>query len=299
MNLSAFRNLQNFDQIFIVVFGVSMLILLGITAAMCWFVWRYYYKRHPVAVPITGNLKAEILWTAIPSALVLVLFYYGWEGYKALRTVPEDAMEVTVIAKMWSWQYIYADGRKNEILVVPVGKPVKLELKTMDVIHSFYAPAFRIKMDTVPGMSTYAWFKADVAGDYNVLCAEYCGMNHAKMLSTIRAVPPGEFAKWAAAGNEKQDAMALFNREGCLSCHSVDGTPGFGPSFKGIYGKKIMVILPNNSKREVVVDDAYLHRALHEPDAEIVDGYSPGMPPLSDTVTAEEEKTMLEWFRNN
>jgi cytochrome c oxidase subunit 2 len=193
------------DRTFLFIFGVSVAILVGITAAMIWFVFRYSRKRNPRPADFDGNLLAEILWTVLPTLLVLGMFFSGWSSYRALRDVPPGAMEVKVAARMWSWSFEYANGKKSNVLWAPLGEPVKLSMQSSDVIHGFFAPAFRIKQDVVPGVTTYAWFKADQPGDYDVFCSVYCGLQHAKMLTTIKAVPREEFAAWldaapAAAG---------------------------------------------------------------------------------------------------
>ena len=179
---------QQVDFSLMLVFVFSAVVLVVLTLVTCWFIWRYHHTRNPTPTDIRGNMTAEVLWTVIPFFMVMGLFYYGWTGFKALRTVPRDAMDVQVTARMFSWTFTYANGKQSPYLAVPVGKPVKLDLRSVDVIHSFYAPAFRIKMDTVPGMNTYAWFRADRAGTYDVYCAEYCGTGHSKMLTTIQAI---------------------------------------------------------------------------------------------------------------
>jgi cytochrome c oxidase subunit 2 len=163
------------DQAFLFIFGVSFAILFLITAVTIWFLFRYSKKRNPVPSDIEGNVIAETLWTVIPTILVFAMFWFGWTGYKALREAPADSMIVKVEARMWSWKFIYEDGRTSDKLYVPENTPVKLDMTSVDVIHSFYVPAFRIKMDTVPGMQTYAWFYSGEASQYDILCAEYCG----------------------------------------------------------------------------------------------------------------------------
>ncbi len=288
---------QQVDLAFYVIFGVSAVMLLGITATMLWFVWRYDHRRNPVATEIPGSVLAETAWTLIPTLIVMALFYYGWAGYKALRTVPADALEVGVKARMWSWIFEYPNGKRSSVLYVPAGKPVKLDMTSVDVIHSLYIPAFRIKMDTVPGMQTYAWFKTDGPGEFDILCAEYCGLKHANMLSVVKAVEPDEFRKWLESSEAPGGkGRALLDAYGCISCHSLDGSPGPGTTFKGLYGAERVVVLGDGSKRKVIVDEAYLRRALKDPNAELVEGFEPIMPSTEGVVPEQDFEDMIAWF---
>ena len=288
---------QHVDFAFYLLFGFSFLVLLFLTACTCWFIWRYNYKRHPKAADIRGNIKAEVLWTLIPSLVIMGLFYYGWVGYQALRTVPDGALEVRVTARMWSWTFTYPNNKHSNVLIVPLNQPVKLRLNTKDVIHSFFAPAFRIKMDTVPGMETYAWFKAQRTGDYDVFCAEYCGDQHATMLATIRVVSQADYEKWAAEEDSGPDAgKKLLEAQGCLACHSVDGTAGVGPTLKGLWGHKSTIVI-GKKREEVVVDDAYLREAIVKPGAKIAAGYEDTMPPYTD-FTKEQMDSIIDYIKD-
>jgi cytochrome c oxidase subunit 2 len=265
------------DQTFLFIFGVSAAILVFITLLMVWFVIRYHHTRHPEAADIRGNVWAEIAWTVIPTILVMGMFWSGWTSFKALRSAPADAMKVRVTARMWSWLFEYENGRRASTLYVPVNRAVRLDLTSADVLHSFFVPAFRIKMDTVPGMDTYAWFQASREGTYDILCAEYCGLQHANMLSTVEVLGEEEFRAWyedAAAGDAQ--AMELLDSYGCTACHSMDGTDGVGPTLQGIYGRE-RTVTDAGGTRTVVADEDYLRRAILEPEAELVEGYE-GMP---------------------
>ena len=174
--------------------------LFGITAVMVIFVVRYRRSRHPVPEDIRDNLALEIVWTVIPTLIALSMFYMGWKSYIGLRTVPEGAMEVEVTAQMFSWIFTYDNGRESENeLVVPLGEAVKLNVTSMDVLHSLYIPAFRIKIDAVRGMTTYAWFQADEAGEYDIQCTEYCGADHSAMTARLKIVPEREYLAWLEA----------------------------------------------------------------------------------------------------
>jgi cytochrome c oxidase subunit 2 len=127
------------------------------------------------------------------------MFYFGWQSYLGLRQVPEDALEIDVIGQQYSWVFTYPNEKivENE-LVVPQGKPIKLNITSIDVNHSFFIPAYRIKMDAVAGLDTFTWFFADEIGEYDILCAEYCGVSHSEMLGVLRIVPDAEYREWLA-----------------------------------------------------------------------------------------------------
>jgi cytochrome c oxidase subunit 2 len=132
--------------------AVSVFFLVGITAVMVYFTFRYSRRRNPNPEDVHGNTLLEVAWTVIPTVLALGMFWYGWVGYQFMKDVPDDAMQVTVTGRMWSWSYEYENGVQTEVLNVPVGKPVRLNMKSADVIHSSYIPAFKVKQDVVPGV---------------------------------------------------------------------------------------------------------------------------------------------------
>jgi cytochrome c oxidase subunit II len=192
---------EQVDQAFIYIIGFSIFLLVAITAVMIYFVIRYRRSKHPEPADIRGNWKLEVVWTLVPTLIALSMFYIGWQSYLGLRDVPEDAVEIEVIAQMWSWIFVYPNDKETENeLVVPQGRAIKLNLSSEDVLHSFFLPAFRIKTDCVPGMKTYAWFFADKVGKYHILCAEYCGVDHAAMIAELRIVLPDEYEKWLKSG---------------------------------------------------------------------------------------------------
>lgn len=289
------------DPIFLFIFGVCLVMLLGVTIAMVYFVIRYNRKRCPVpASQKDSNIWLEIVWTVIPTLLVLAMFYYGWAGYLALRNVPEGAMEVKVTGRMWSWLFEYPNGKTSDKLYVPVGQPVKVTMTSVDVLHAFYVPAFRVKRDVVPGRESHVWFIAPKAGSYDVFCAEYCGAEHAAMITTIEALPPEDYAAWyaAAAGSAQPAGEQLLAQHGCLGCHSLDGSKKAGPSFKGIWGRSVQVTT-GGAEGTLTSDADYLRRAILEPHADVVVGYPAIMPSYQGKLPAEELEDILEYFQNS
>ena len=202
---------QSVDTAFLFILVVSVFFLVLITGLMIYFVIRYSRKRNPQATNIHGNIPLEVAWTVIPTLLVLVMFWMGWKGYKDMATPPEDAMVVDVTAQMWIWKFQYDNGLKSDTLYVPVNKAVKVRLKSLDVNHSFYVPAFRVKKDVIPNRDNMVWFEADQIGSYDIFCAEYCGLNHSYMLNKVVVMPQMDFERWmskALTAAQNQNAAA-------------------------------------------------------------------------------------------
>jgi cytochrome c oxidase subunit 2 len=289
---------QAVDTAFYVIFAISGVALLGVAAAMVWFGWRYNRKRYPVPLSQKDhNLWLEVIWTVIPTILVMLMFWYGWEGYLSLRRIPDDALHIKASARMWSWLFIYDNGKTADKLYVPVGQPVKIELLAEDVLHSFYVPAFRVKRDTVPGMTNWVWFKAEQPGSYDLFCAEYCGVGHAAMITTVEALSAADFQAWLTAAPASADTgKELLQKHGCLGCHSLDGSRVVGPSLKGLFGQPRQVTR-DGQETTVTADRDYLTRAIREPAAEIVVGYPPAMPPYPQLSEADLE-SLLGWLES-
>jgi len=284
------------DGTFWFILVASLIMLLGVTAAMIFFIVRYRRSRNPNPAQIEGNVTLEAIWTILPTVLVLVMFYYGWAGFKVMREVPEGAFPVTVRAQMWSWSFVYPDGRVLSELVVPVGKPVKLNLESADVIHSFFVPAFRLKEDCMPGRNNHAWFQADRTGDFTVLCAEYCGDKHSAMLSNVKVVTREEFDEMMGSGWDRPVGKDLLAVKGCVTCHTLDGSKLIGPSFKGIWGHPVTVVT-DGQEREVVVDEAYVRRSLLDPAADLVKGYPNQMPAQGALVDSTDIENIITFLK--
>jgi cytochrome c oxidase subunit 2 len=198
---------NSFDATFLFTLVVCVFFLLLITFLMIYFVIKYSRKKNPKGTNIHGNTGLEIAWTTIPTILVLILFWYGWQDYLETVNVPEGSMPVNVTAQMWKWSFEYEGGKKADTLYVPVGRPVKLILHSNDVNHSFFIPAFRLKKDVFPNRERIAWFIANEVGEYNIACAEYCGMSHSYMYSKIIVLSEEDFKNWMYGMNEEELKM--------------------------------------------------------------------------------------------
>ena len=191
---------KSVDFAFFFIIAISVFFLVLITGLMIYFVFKYSRKRNPKAQNIHGSIPLEILWTVIPTILVLFMFYFGWTGYKEMSNIPEDSMLVTVTAQMWKFNFKYDNGKVSDTLYVPVNKPVKVVLNSLDVNHAFYIPAFRIKKDIIPGKNNTAWFEATEVGSHPIFCAEYCGLNHSYMYTEVVVMPENDFNSWVNSG---------------------------------------------------------------------------------------------------
>lgn len=303
-------NASNFvtgvDKAFIIIMGISFVFLIGLTFAMLYFIYKYNRKKNPVATQIEGSTKLEIIWTVIPTILVLVMFYYGWAGWAPMRTAPKDTFNITVNSRMWNFTFQYENGKKSDTLFIPQNKPVKLNLVSMDVIHSLFIPSFRIKEDVVPGQDKMVWFIAQQEGVYELFCTEYCGLNHSYMYNYVKVMPEDKFNSWyvdttkvaeVAIDSPTANGKRIMKNIGCFACHSVDGSKLVGPSFKGLYGHTATVVTKGD-EREITVDDEYIKRSIYDPNADVVKGYNKGlMLPYTDQLSEDDVKQIIEYLK--
>ena len=304
----------NVDAVFLFIVALCVAFLILITSLLVYFVIKYNRKKHPKGVDIEGNAWLETVWTVTPAVLFLAMFYFGWTNFDYMRSVPRDAMVIQVTARQWAWSFTYPNGKRTTELFLAFNKPVKVELHSLDVIHGFYVPAFRIKQDAVPGKQNYTWFTPTMLGIFDIECTVICGVNHANMLSKAVVVPGSDFEAWyfgdedapfpgqaktaagAAPPTPVNPAMAVLNEKICLACHSLDGSVMVGPTFKGLYKSTEIVKEADGKEREVTVDDARLARSIQDPNVEIVKGYPPTMPP--NPLTNSELKLVIEFIKN-
>ena len=295
------------DTAFAIIVGISLFFLIGITTVIIVFLVKYNKKKNPVASEIEGSNTIEIIWTIIPLILVLFMFWLGWSSYIPERKVPADAMKIKVTAQMWSWRFEYENGIVEDTLYVPVNKAVVLNMTSVDVVHSLYIPAFRIKTDVVPGKDNYMWFKSLIPGSYDLFCAEYCGLRHSYMGTDVKVVDQKTFDEWYASGPVKVDSTVaakpgaegklLTEQKGCIACHSSDGTKIVGPSYKGIFGHKT-IVETNGKEREISVDEAYLKKSILDPNADVVKGFPKGsMPDYKAMLNDEQVGKIIEYIK--
>jgi cytochrome c oxidase subunit II len=288
------------DQTFLLIFIIAAILFIAIAVGMIVILFRYDHKRHPKAAAFKGSIPAEIIWIIFPTLIVIGMFISGWKSYLISRTPPPGTLDVEVTGRKWSWSFTYKNGIKSDILYVPASKPVFLSMKTLDVLHGFYAPAFRIKRDLVPGMTTTLWFETKDPGTFDVMCSQYCGVGHSSMHTTIVVLTQNEFDKWYASGitpEAENEGRQTFTTYGCLGCHSLEGAEGVGPPLNKTYGSK-RIVTTKEGEKSVVADEEYMRRAILDPDVEIVKGYQAIMPSLQGKIPDKELDLLIKFLES-
>jgi cytochrome c oxidase subunit 2 len=291
---------QSVDALMVYITVICLFFGVAITAAVVYFFFKYC-RTHPeqVGVPIHGDMRLETAWIAVPLLLALTMFAGGAVVYVDFRRAPADTLDIYIIGKQWMWKAQQPTGLKeiNE-LHVPVGRDVKLIMASEDVIHDFSVPAFRVKMDVVPGYYNTMWFRPTKAGRYHFFCSQYCGTNHSLMGGWVTVMEPAEYAAWlsgASAGNQNPVVAGekLFADKACITCHLSDGR-GRAPSLNGLYGAK--VLLADGST--VTADEAYIRESILDPKAKIVAGYQPLMPTFQGQMTEEQILNLTSYIKS-
>ncbi len=292
---------EGVDQAFFVIIGISLVFLVGITFAMIFFVFKYNKKRNRVAINVKESKRLEFIWTVIPTILVLVMFYYGWVGYAPMREIPDDAIAIKATGRMWSWSFEYENGKVSPTLVVPIDQAVKLNLFSPDVLHSLYIPAFRVKEDVVPGVNNKMWFRAGVLGEYDILCAEYCGDRHSYMLSKVEVLSQDDYDAWYNAedssANDAEAGLKILQANGCIACHSLDGTRIVGPTFKGLWNST-KTVTTGVVTRQVTADETYIRESIYDPSKDIVESYPKVMISYKDAISEDQLKKINAYLKS-
>lgn len=256
-----------------------------------------YRRRQPnerPANPITHNLPLEIVWTAIPAVLVLIMFFWATRLYIHMYNPPRDAIDIHVIGKQWMWKMQHPTGRReiNE-LHLPTGQPVRLTVASQDVIHSFFIPAFRMKQDAVPGRYTVIWFTPTRPGDYHLFCAEYCGAQHSGMIGRVVVMEPQQYQAWAAGSPSDQNPVVagaiLYKSLNCYTCHGVQA-----PTLARLYESPVHL----SDGSTVTADENYLRESILDSTAKIVSGYQPIMPSFRGQITEEQLFDLIAYIKD-
>ena len=290
---------SNVDALMFYLLIVSVFFSALITGVIVYCFLRFH-RKHPkeIGASIHGSIPLETLWTVIPFLLTLLMFGWGASIYIHYRTAPKDTLDIYVLGKQWMWKLQQPDGRRevNE-LHIPVNRNVKLIMGSEDVIHDFFVPAFRVKMDVIPGRYTTLWFRATKTGRYHFFCSQYCGTNHAVMGGWVTVMEPAEYSAWLSGSSGEANPAAvgekLFAQLACNTCHQSAGT-GRGPSLNGVYGSTVKL----TDGATVVADDAYIRESILYPKAKIVAGYQPLMPTFQGLVTEEQILNLTAYIKS-
>ena len=297
-----------------------------VTLAGAVFLIRYRRReREPQKVYPNAMRQLPLVFEGLSLALLFGLFLVWWvigaRQFMTLRIAPENAMDVYVTGKQWMWKFAYPEGNSSvAVLYVPTGQAVRLIMTSRDVIHSFYVPEFRIKQDVLPGRYTTVWFEATAPGAYQILCTEYCGQGHSTMRGSVVALSPGDYARWrsfdsAARDGDREvgaeerapleaarpDMLSLARvgervaaEQGCLRCHTIDGSPHIGPTWAGAYGQRVAL----EGDGEVLLDAAYITESMMDPAVRIHRGFQNVMPSYLGRISPAETAAIIEFIRS-
>jgi cytochrome c oxidase subunit 2 len=276
-----------------VVIAVAVIVVVG------YFFFKYQ-RRSPSEIggSFHGGALLEATWIVVPTILAMAMFGWGAVVYVNYRHTPSDTIDIYVVGKQWMWKIQQPNGiREINELHVPVGRNVKLVLASEDVIHDFFVPAFRTKMDVVPGHYNTMWFRPTKPGRYHFFCSQYCGTNHAVMGGWVTVMEPSDYAAWLASTSGETSPLSagerLFSEKACITCHVADGS-GRAPSLNGMYGRR--VLLADGSR--ATADDSYIRESILQPNAKIVAGYQPLMPTYQGQLTEDEILALTTYIKS-
>lgn len=249
-----------------------------------------------------GNSNLEIAWTVLPLITVVVFAYLGAYSLGEVRRIDPDAMVVNVKAQQFTWTFEYPEyGFFSTELHLPVDRQVVLKMESADVIHSFWVPEFRLKQDVVPGRVTEYRVTPILEGRYKVRCAELCGTSHAYMESAVIVDSSEAYNAWVAeqikiaaeSQTPEGQGKLLATKNGCIGCHSIDGSPLTGPTWFGLFGSTVTL----SDGSTVTADEAFIAESILDPNATIVEGFpSPSvMPPYA--LTDEEIANLIAYIK--
>ncbi len=309
------------DTMFNISMAVTGLVFVLVTSFMIYALYKYRHREGHKAEFEPDDKRLEWWLTGLTTLGIVILLAPGLVVYNRFVQVPEEAIEIEVVGEQWQFSFRYpgADGRlgiadvrhmsfdnpfgldpddpagRDDILVrgnalhLPKDQPVKLLLRSKDVLHSVFVPQFRAKMDMVPGMVTHFWLTPTRAGEYEILCSQHCGVGHFNMRANVVVLPQAEFDAWLAQQQTFGDALAqiadrdedpavtagraLADSQGCFACHSMDGSRRIGPTWAGLYGSDVRL----TDGSTVLADAAYIKRSIVDPNAQITQGYAPVM----------------------
>lgn len=295
---AASHNAGNSDWVFYFVLWTCLVVLIGVCVATFWFALKY--RRSKVGlIPQDSphhSTTLEIVWSVIPAGFLVAMFWYGFKDYEDRRSIPEDSYQIQVQARKWSWTFTYPNGYQSAHLTVPTDRNVSIRLNSEDVLHSFFIPAFRVKLDCVPGRYNWVWFRAIEPGVYPLYCTEYCGQQHSQMDARVTVMPGDEFDAWLAKESD-WGALApevagekVYGAAGCAACHSLTGAPGTGPTFAGMFGKPRQ--LADGST--VTFDENYIRESILTPNAKLAAGFAANVMPANFAQSLNEQK--IDWL---
>lgn len=294
---------EELDWLYNLIVWVTGLTVVGVVATMALFVIKYRVKSRvgtgAADNQIDHNTPLEITWSVIPLAFFIPIFVWGLEGFADMHTPPKDVLEIKATAQKWNWEFTYPSGDSDRFLHVPIGRDVRVLIESRDVLHSLSIPAFRVKQDAVPGRYTDLWFRATKTGKFPIFCTEYCGTSHSDMLSEVTVESQEAYDKYM--GTLGFDPTEPPEKRGekiytakCATCHSIDGTPKVGPTWKGLFGSQ-RTFVDGGSQ---TADENYMRESILEPNAHIVQGFTPAMPTFQGQLDDQELSDLIAYIKS-
>jgi cytochrome c oxidase subunit II len=287
------------DALYFFIVAVSAFFTVAVSAAVVWFAFRYRRRRpDEIGAHIEGSLPLELAWSIIPTIIAMVMFFWGAKLFYEMRRPPDEALQIYAVGKQWMWKFQHTGGQReiNE-LHVPTGRPIRILVTSEDVLHDLYFPAFRTKIDAIPGRYMPMWFEATKPGRYHIFCAEYCGTKHSGMIGTVVVMEPQQYQDWLAGGGSEgtmaERGARLFNDLACNTCH-LDNGQGRGPSLKDIIGTTVEL----TGGGTAVVDEAYLRESILNSQARVVKGFTPLMPTFQGLISEEGLAALIEHVKS-
>ena len=299
------------DTLWDVLIIASVPVFVGVQSVVLYCVWRFRMRPGQElqdGAPIHGNTTLEVVWTLIPALVILGLCGYAYYVLDDIEEAKANEMEIVVTGQQFTWTFEYPQSQaggepiRSNQLYVPVDKPVHFTVKSRDVLHDFWVPAWRMKIDAVPGIDTELRVTPDRLGRYTIACAELCGIGHAYMRQTANVLTQQKFDEWVRSQQQEDsggggggtggggggvDGKTLFvdgngDATACGACHTLSDAGTTGTT-----GPNLDDQLPD-------MDADQIREAIVDPNAEIEEGFSEGiMPPNYGELLSDEELDAL------
>ncbi len=301
------------DAVYFALIAISLFFSVLIATLLTVFAIKYHRSRMVVRKRAgSGSAMLEVFLIGVPTVIGLALFYWSAGVYFHAVRPPADTMDIYVVGKQWMWKIMHPGGQSEiNTLHVPMGQPVKLIMTSQDVIHSFYIPAFRVKQDVLPGRFTTLWFEATKTGEFHLFCAEYCGLDHSRMVGKVVVMTPADYEAWLARGGQDAGAISTavggglaplsqtgsgaFAQLGCNACH-VPTSALRAPRLEGLFGKPVKL----RDGTVVTADENYLRESILDPNAKIVAGYPTPtlMPTYQGQINADQLIELVAYIKS-
>jgi cytochrome c oxidase subunit 2 len=289
---------ENVDLFFFFMLTVTGAVAVLVSVLVIGFAIHFRRRGEDEITPrITGSKRLEIFWSVVPLFFFLVMFGWGASLFFAQARAPADAIEVYVVGKQWMWKLQHPDGQREiNTLHVPVNQAVKLTLTSEDVIHNFGLPAFRTKIDVLPGRYVSTWIQPNRVGRFHIFCDQYCGTSHSNMVGQVIVMEADEYADWLnshADGSLALEGRKLFLKLQCISCHSSNAVAR-APVLEGLFGRAVTL----QDGRSVVADESYIRKSILFPRVDVVQGWEPIMPTFKGQVNEEELIQLVAYIKS-